>query len=136
MLHPKRKWPLIVAGLTISLLLASSPAAADPRRITQGDAQAIFEAFGTGGRVIVANGTTTQAAPADFFGSHGSIRPFDQWDGQHFCAEDWHVILIAGAAFDDGDPPLQSARRRSHPGPDHAELHARRRATGHRADRD
>jgi hypothetical protein len=38
-----------------------------------------------------------QGAPAGFFGSHGSIRPFagSQWDGAHFCAEDWNVILVA-----------------------------------------
>jgi hypothetical protein len=74
-----------------------------PRRITRGDAQAVLRAFGTGGRVILRNGQTTEAAPADFFGSHGSIRPFSgsPWDGRHFCADDWHVILIAW--IDGGD---------------------------------
>jgi hypothetical protein len=45
---------------------------------------------------------TAQASPADFFGSHGSIRPFNgsPWDGRH-CAEDRHVILVA--FFDGGD---------------------------------
>jgi hypothetical protein len=74
-----------------------------PRRITRGDAEAVLNAFGTGGRVILGNGRTAEAAPADFFGSHGSIRPFQgtPWDGRHFCAEDWHVILAAW--FDGGD---------------------------------
>jgi hypothetical protein len=73
------------------------------RRITQGDAQAVLNAFGTGGRVILRNGQTAEAAPADFFGTHGSIRPFrnSPWDRGHFCAEDWHVILIA--MFEGGD---------------------------------
>jgi hypothetical protein len=73
------------------------------RRITQGDAQAVLNAFGTGGRVILRNGQTAEAAPADFFGTHGSIRPFrnSPWDRGHFCAEDWHVILIA--QFEGGD---------------------------------
>ena len=36
------------------------------RRITRGDAEAVLNAFGTGGRVILANGHTAEAAPADF----------------------------------------------------------------------
>ena len=74
-----------------------------PRRITHGDAEAVLNAFGTGGRVILRNGHTAEAAPADFFGSHGSIRPFRHslWDRRHFCAEDWHVILAA--MIDGGD---------------------------------
>jgi hypothetical protein len=75
-----------------------------PRRIKRGDAQAVLNAFGTGGRVILRRkGETAEASPADFFGSHGSIRPFrgSPWDGRHFCAEDWHVILVA--FIDGGD---------------------------------
>jgi hypothetical protein len=73
------------------------------RRITRGDAEAVLNAFGTGGRVILGNGRTVEAAPADFAGSHGSIRPFrdSPWNGRHLCAEDWHVILVAW--FDGGD---------------------------------
>jgi len=80
------------------------------RRITRGDAEAVLNAFGTGGRVILANGHTAEAAPADFLGSHGSIRPFQgsAWDGRHFCAEDWHVILVAW--FDGGDASFDHQR--------------------------
>jgi hypothetical protein len=74
-----------------------------PRRITRGDAEAVLNAFGTGGRIILRNGQTTEASPADFLGSHGSIRPFhgSPWDGAHFCADDFHVILVA--FIDGGD---------------------------------
>jgi hypothetical protein len=75
-----------------------------PRRIKRGDAQAVFNAFESAGAVILRRkGETAEASPADFFGSHGSIRPFrgSPWDGRHFCAEDWHVILIAW--IDGGD---------------------------------
>jgi hypothetical protein len=67
------------------------------RRITRGDAEAVLNAFGGGGRVVLLHSKTAEGAPADFLGSHGSIRPFagSPWDGAHFCAEDWHVILIA-----------------------------------------
>ncbi len=66
-------------------------------RITRGDVQAVLEAFVTGGRVVLRHSTTAEAAPADWYGTHGSIRPFSgsPWDGAHFRASDWHVILIA-----------------------------------------
>jgi hypothetical protein len=83
-----------------------------PRRITRGDAEAVLNAFGTGGRVILRHkGETAQAAPADFLGSHGSIRPFQgsPWDGRHFCAEDWHVILVAWIDGGDGSFDHQQA---------------------------
>ena len=68
-----------------------------PRRVSQGDAQAVLQAFGNGGRAVLHHSTVAEGAPADFFGSHGSIRPFSgsPWDGAHFSADDWHVILIA-----------------------------------------
>jgi hypothetical protein len=71
------------------------------QRITKGHVQSILNAFGNAGRVILLRGGTAEGAPADFLGSHGAIRPFDDWDNRHFCQEDWHVILIA--AFDGGD---------------------------------
>jgi hypothetical protein len=68
----------------------------ESRRITRGDVEAVLQAFGGGGRAVLFHSKTAEGAPADFFGSHGSIRPFagSPWDGAHFCAEDWHVILI------------------------------------------
>lgn len=75
-----------------------------PNRIKRGDAEAVLNAFGTGGTVILRRGgERAEGAPADFLGSHGSIRPFrdSPWDGRHFCAEDWHVILVAWV--DGGD---------------------------------
>ena len=75
----------------------------ESHRITRGDAEAVLNAFGGGGRAVLLHSRTGEGAPADFFGSHGSIRPFagSPWDGAHFCAEDWHVILIAD--FEGGD---------------------------------
>ena len=74
-----------VAGLFISLIGAGSlllalPAQAASTRITQGDAQQVFQGVG----------------PADVLGSRGAIRPHQgsPWDGAHFCAEDWHVTLL------------------------------------------
>ncbi|MFI5710705.1 hypothetical protein [Kribbella sp. NPDC051620] len=76
---------------------------AGPDRITRGDATAVFEAFGNGGRAVLQHSRGAQAAPADDFGTRGSIRPFSgsPWDGATFRADDWHVILIAD--FEGGD---------------------------------
>ena len=84
-----------------------------PGRIKRGDAEAILNAFGTGGLVILRRrGETAEAAPVDFFGSNGSIRPFrdSPWDGRHFCAEDWHVILVAWIDGGDASFDHQQAR--------------------------
>ena len=78
-------------------------------RITRGDVQAVLHAFGGGGRAVLLHSRTAEDAPADFVGSHGSIWPFagSPWDGAHFCADDWHVILIAD--FEGGDASFQHA---------------------------
>ena len=75
------------------------------RRVTRGDAEAVLNASGGGGRAVLLHSKTAEGSPADFFGSHGSIRPFagSPWDGAHFCAEDWHVILIADFEHDDAE---------------------------------
>ena len=64
-------------------------------QITRGEAQAVFEAFGGGGLAILRHSKTAEGAPADQLGSHGSIRPFEPWDGIQLNADDWHVIVIA-----------------------------------------
>lgn len=74
------------------------------RRITRGDVEAVLQDFGGGGWAVLLHSRTAEGAPADFFGSHGSIRPFagSPWDGAHFCAEDWPVILMADIEGGDG----------------------------------
>jgi len=84
-----------------------------PRRITRGDATAVFEAFGNGGRAVLQHSRVAQGAPADDVGSRGSIRPFSgtPWDGAAFCADDWHVILIADIEGGDSSFSHQDAER-------------------------
>ena len=65
------------------------------KRLTRGDVQAVLEASGSGGWAVRSHNAVAQGAPADQLGSHGAIRPFAPWNGRHFCAEDWHVILVA-----------------------------------------
>jgi hypothetical protein len=40
-------------------------------------------------------------APADGLVGQATIRPFDAFDGAHYCVDDWHVIAIA--VFEGGD---------------------------------
>jgi hypothetical protein len=69
----------------------------------------VFRTYGTG-RLIVANRGQVDPSQADFIDSYGSIRPFEgsDWDGRHFCVEDWHVILAAWA--DGGDATFDHQR--------------------------
>lgn len=82
------------------------------RRVSRGDAQAVLQAFGNGGRAVLHHSTVAEGAPADFFGSHGSIRPFSgsPWDGAHFSGDDWHVILIAD--IEGGDSSFKATEAR------------------------
>jgi hypothetical protein len=101
MLYARRRWTLLVVGVLVAvLLLAGSPASANSPRITRGDVQAIFQATLNGGVAIELHSPTGQGAP---FAAQerGAIRPLAVADGRHFCAEDWHVILVAG--IDGGD---------------------------------
>ena len=77
-----------------------------------------------------------EAAPADFLGSHGSIRPFQgsPWDGRHFCAEDWHVILVGWV--DGGAASFDHQQARAAFDPVTITLHARRRPAGNDPDPD
>jgi hypothetical protein len=92
---------LVVALLAIGLPF---PVQAASVRITKGDVEAVLHAFTTGGRTVLSHRSATAgflAAPADFHGSNGAIRPFPAWDGLHVCGDDWHVLVIA--LFDGGD---------------------------------
>jgi hypothetical protein len=78
----------------VVLLLAGSPAGANSPRITRGDAEAIFQATPNGGWAVLLHSPTGQGAPFDAQ-DRGAIRPLSFNDGKHYCAEDWHVILLA-----------------------------------------
>lgn len=101
MWHARTGWA--ISAVAIAWLAAGVPAFAAPDRVTHGDAQAILQGYGTGGRALRSNGATVSGAPADF-GGLATIRPFDPpggANGRHFCAEDWHVIVLA--LIDGGD---------------------------------
>jgi hypothetical protein len=84
------------------LAFAGGTAQANTVRVSQGDAQAIFQSFGNGGWAILRHSQVIEGAPADgLSGALATIRPIPPFDGAHYCALDWHVIVIA--VFDGGD---------------------------------
>ena len=64
-------------------------------RVSRGDAEANFKA-GHAGVVIMGHAGVVRGAPADI-DLRAAIRPYadSDWDGRHFCAEDWHVLVAA-----------------------------------------
>ena len=100
----QRRLSLALSIVVLALALLPSAVLADSGRITKGDVQGVLQAFMTGGRTVLSNSSETaglHAAPADFLGSNGAIRPFAPWDNQHVCVSDWHVLLMG--IFDGGD---------------------------------
>jgi len=77
---------------------------ADRRRVTRGDAQAVLSAFPNAGRIIRRQDIVRFNTPADPE-LRATIRPFSfpgsPFNGRHYCAEDWHVIVVAEIAGGD-----------------------------------
>ncbi len=74
-------------------------------RISRGDAEAVFEAAGTGGQILLRHSTVVPGAPNPG-GLRASIRPIPDspFDRAHFCQQDWHVILQGD--IEGGDKPF------------------------------
>lgn len=80
-------------------------------RATKGDAEAVLQAFGSGGFAILRHSKVAEGAPSQGLSdSRVAIRPFSAWDGRHFCQLDWHVILIADIEPVDATSSRQDAQ--------------------------
>jgi hypothetical protein len=79
-------------------------------RVSRGDAEAVFQAGAGAGRLLRRNDIVKFGTPGDL-DIRASIRPFSggAFDGRHYCAEDWHVILIAFIAGGDKSFTQQQA---------------------------
>jgi hypothetical protein len=78
MLQAARRWTLVaVVALVAVPLLVGSPAGAASDRITRSDAVAVLKAATRSGEL----------------NERVQILPF-QFDGRHYCVEDWHVIML------------------------------------------
>jgi hypothetical protein len=102
-----RRVVLTVASMLVRTLLVGS-AVPGPKRAERGDAEAVLRAFGSGGWAVINHRREEAArgapAPAD---TQIAIRPLDFFDGRHYCALDWHTIVIAD--IEEGNRPHAEA---------------------------
>ena len=101
-------WRAVVVAVTLAVALSVGigSAQANPTRVTEGDARAIFQAQPVGGWAVLLHAGKVEAAPADFFpGSLARIGPGLVFDGSHYCSLDWHVINFL---FADGNAAGES----------------------------
>jgi len=83
------------------LIGVGSPVSA--ARVTQGDAEAVFNAGFNGGWAIVLNNDGSLGAPADFRSSDlVRIATEASFNGKHYCSLDWHAV---GIAINEGRRP-------------------------------
>jgi hypothetical protein len=89
-----RRVILTLASLLARALLVGSAVGGRRRRATRGDARALLNAFGNGGWAVINHSRVarTRRGPAN---TTIQIRPFDFFDGRHYCELDWHTIVIA-----------------------------------------
>ncbi|MFL5909831.1 MAG: hypothetical protein ACJ768_04595 [Gaiellaceae bacterium] len=100
--------PIVIAiAFASAVALSGAAAVGAPARATQGDAMAALEAFGSGGWGVLLHSKVALGAPANGIFGRVAIKPFSAtpFDGAHYCALDWHAILLAD--FEDG--PQQAA---------------------------
>ncbi len=94
----------VIFMVFLAMALVAGNAHANPDRVTEGDAHAVFRAFPSGGWAVLLNGgMMEEGAPSDFLqDSMVRISPSAPWNGRHFCSLDWHVINVVAI---EGNPP-------------------------------
>ena len=71
----------------------------------------MFEAFPNGGWAILQHSRVAAGAPADgLAGGLVTIRPLDPFNNVHFCALDWHTIVLADVEGGDKSFTAQDAK--------------------------
>jgi hypothetical protein len=98
--------PVLIV-MAVVLAFAGGTAQANTVRVSKGDAEAVFQSFGNAGWAIRGHSQVLEGAPADGLVGLTTIRPLPVNDGRHYCALDWHVIVVA--AFDGGDASYTKA---------------------------
>lgn len=98
--------PNILRSAAVLSLFVASSAQADPARVTRGDAEAVFQAFESGGWAILLQPGEVEGGPAEFLPDDlVRIIPNVLWNGRHFCSLDWHAIALA---INEGRRPGES----------------------------
>jgi hypothetical protein len=100
---------LTLVSLLALAFFGGSVVGAEPSRASQGDAQAVLNAFENGGWAVILHSHVANGAPADA-DIKVAIRPFafSVFDGRHYCALDWHTIVIAD--IEGGDASFKYAQ--------------------------
>jgi hypothetical protein len=72
-------------------------------RVSRGDAEAVLQEAAGVGRLLRTRANVKFGTPGDL-NRRATIRPFSGtvFDGRHYCAEDWHVIVVAIFSDDSG----------------------------------
>jgi hypothetical protein len=102
-----RRLALMLATILLRTLLVASAVAARRKRATRGDANAVLNAFGNGGWAVINHSDVARRGRVD---QQMQIRPFDFFDGRHYCALYWHTIVFAD--IEGGDRPFRPGRER------------------------
>jgi hypothetical protein len=107
-------WALLAGGIALAAAAATAApavAATSGSRVSRGDAEAVLQAQPTGGGAIRSNGIVNPSAPTDIE-LRASIRPISGsvYDGRHYCAEDWHAIMLLDFEGGDRSFTIQDAR--------------------------
>ncbi len=78
--------------------------------VSRGDAEAVLKAS-HGGVVATNHAGEGRGAPADI-DLRAAIRPYadSPWDGRHYCAEDWHVLVAGWSAPIDESHTVKQAK--------------------------
>jgi hypothetical protein len=88
----KRIW--LVCAVVIALATTAGTASADSTPFTRGDAEAVFNAWDTGGNAVLLHSSSTEA-PVTLINEKIDGFPADT----HVCATDWHLIMFPLLVF-------------------------------------
>jgi hypothetical protein len=88
---------LVLLASLSAVAVFGTAAAGSSQRVSQGDATAVLQAFGSGGWAVLLHSKKAEGAPGQGLVGPVAIRPFSGtgFDGAHYCALDWHTIAIA-----------------------------------------
>lgn len=86
---------LLALVAVVIMLVVPGVATADAVRVTEGDANAVLQAFGNGGWTILLHAQVVEGAPYDgVVQGLATIKPFKPFNNKHYCELDWHTLLL------------------------------------------
>jgi len=90
---------VLLLSLVAFAFVPRSQASAASSRVTKGDVEAILHALTSGGGILF------HEHPVPGFEDYpfAAITPLSNYNGTHYCVDDWHVVRIADANSVDND---------------------------------